>query len=214
MVRAVVFDLDGTLIDSRADIADSVNAVLARMGLATLPDALIHGFIGDGAERLIRRALGAEQERYAEAAPIWREEYARRLLDKTRLYDGIDRLLQSPPSARAVLTNKPGGFARQILQGLGVAQAFAAVRGGDEPPRKPAPDSLLQLCALLGAAPSEALMVGDSPIDLATARAAGVPSCAVLWGLGDAAQLAGADYTVDSPQALARLLTLSPSRER
>ena len=203
----VIYDLDGTLIDSRADLADSVNAMLARMGLQQHETEVISGFIGEGAERLIRRSLGPRHEaRYAEAAPIWREEYARRLLGRTCLYAGVDELLRHPPDARAVLTNKPGEFAREILAGLGIAHAFRALVGGDEAPRKPAPDGLLRLCARLDALPAEALLVGDSAIDLATGRAAGVRVCAATWGLGDRAALAGADYLCDTPLHVAELL--------
>jgi phosphoglycolate phosphatase len=206
-VRAVIYDLDGTLIDSRADLACSVNAMLARMGLPQHAPEVIYGFIGEGAERLIKRSLGPRHaERYGEAAPIWRDEYARRLLDRTCLYQGIDELLRRPPDARGVLTNKPGGFAREILSGLGIAHAFRAVLGADEALRKPAPDGLLRLCARLDARPSEALLIGDSAIDLATGRAAGVRVCAATWGLGDRAELAGADYLCDTPLHVAELL--------
>ena len=209
MTRAlgVIYDLDGTLIDSRADLADSVNAMLRRLGLPEREDRVIHGFIGEGVELLIRRSLGPQHEdRSAEAAPIWRDEYARRLLDKTRLYDGIAELLESPPDNRAVLTNKPGGFAREILRGLGVESRFRAVLGGDEAPRKPAPGGLLRLCAELGITRESALLVGDSAVDVATGKAAGVKVCAVSWGLGERAALASADYLCDTPQAVARLL--------
>jgi phosphoglycolate phosphatase len=206
-VRGVIYDLDGTLVDSRDDLADSVNAMLERLGLPQHDPKVIHGFIGEGAERLIRRSLGpAHEEHYAEAAPIWREEYSKRLLARTRLYPGVDALLRLPPDARAVLTNKPGDFARQILEGLGVAPAFRVVLGGDEIPRKPSPQGLLRLCAALGAAPGEALLVGDSAVDLATGRAAGVRVCAVTWGLGERAALASADYLCDTPSALGELL--------
>src|SRR3954471_12990210 len=98
MLRLVVYDLDGTLIDSRADLANSVNAMLARMRLPTHDQATVEGFVGEGAERLIRRSLGPmHEDRYPEAASIWREEYGARLLDRTRLYDGIVDLLQRPP---------------------------------------------------------------------------------------------------------------------
>jgi phosphoglycolate phosphatase len=206
-VRGVVYDLDGTLIDSRADIADSVNAMLRHMELPEREDRVVWSFIGDGAERLIRRSLGVQhEERYPEAVPIWREEYGARLLAKTRLYDGIAELLQAPPEARAVLTNKPGGFAREILRGLGVAGAFRAVVGGDEAERKPAPDGLLLLCARLGIEPEEALMVGDSTVDLATGKAAGVRTCAVAWGLGEHPALESADHFCRTPAELSALL--------
>jgi phosphoglycolate phosphatase len=167
----------------------------------------VHGFIGEGAERLIRRSLGpAHEDRYPEAAPLWKEEYAARLLAKTRLYDGIGRLLELPPDARGVLTNKPGGFAREILRGLGIASAFGAVIGGDEAPRKPGPEGLLRLCSLLNVAPADALLVGDSAVDLATGRAAGVRVCAVTWGLGERAALTPADYLCATPFEVGELL--------
>src|SRR5882762_7333837 len=108
--------------------------------------------------------------------------------------------------ARAVLTNKPGGFAREILRGLEVEGAFRAVVGGDEGPRKPAPEGLLALCAALDLAPAQVLLVGDSVVDLATARAAGVRVCAVTWGMGERAALASADYLCDTPSELGELL--------
>ncbi|HTO98439.1 MAG TPA: HAD-IA family hydrolase [Myxococcales bacterium] len=203
----VIYDLDGTLVDSKDDLADSVNAMLGRLALPAREPAVIHGFIGEGAERLIRRSLGPAQEhRYAQAAPIWREEYGRRLLAKTRLYPGVAEVLRLPPPLRGVLTNKPGAFARQILRGLGVGQAFRAVLGGDEAPRKPAPAGLLSLCGSLGIPPESALLVGDSAIDLETGRAAGVPVCAVGWGLGKHAALASADYLCATPSELGGLL--------
>ena len=207
MLEAVIYDLDGTLIDSRDDLADSVNAMLARLGLPGRDPRVIHGFIGEGAERLIRRSLGAVHEhRYGEAAPVWREEYGRCLLAKTRLYEGVGELLQGPPQARGVLTNKPGAFAGEILRGLGIETAFGAVVGGDEAPRKPAPDGLLRICATLDVRPQEALLVGDSAVDLATGRAADMRVCAVTWGLGEGAALASADYLCDTPSELGELL--------
>ena len=206
-LKGVIYDLDGTLVDSRDDLADSVNAMLARLSIPEREPQVIHGFIGEGAERLIRRSLGPRHEaRYGEAAPIWREEYGKRLLAKTRLYGGVDALLRIPPEARGVLTNKPGSFAREILRGLGVESAFRAVVGGDEAPRKPAPDGLLRICATLGARPQDALLVGDSAVDLATGKAAGVPVCAVTWGLGERAALASADYLCDTPMEVGELL--------
>jgi phosphoglycolate phosphatase len=208
-LKAVVYDLDGTLVDSRGDLADAVNAMLEALGLPRRPDEIIWSFIGEGAERLVRRSLGPEHEqRLPEALKSWRAEYGRRLLLKTRPYPGVRDLLLVPPRARGVLTNKPGGFAREILQGLGMLGSFRAVIGGDEAPKKPEPDGLLELCRALGAAPAETLLVGDSTVDVATGRAARVRVCAVTWGLGDRAALSAAspDHLVDTADGVAELL--------
>jgi phosphoglycolate phosphatase len=207
MLRLVVYDLDGTLIDSRRDLADTVNAMLSRMGLPTHEQGIVMGFVGEGAERLIRRSLGpAHEHRYEEAAPIWLAEYGARLLATTKLYDGIDALLNRPPDLRTVLTNKPGGFAREILRGLGVAGKFAQIVGGDERPRKPSPVGLLRMCSELQVAPVETLLVGDSAVDVATGKAAGVRVCAVTYGIGERASLTAADYLCDTPAQVAGLL--------
>ena len=214
-LEAIIYDLDGTLVDSRADLADAVNATLEELGLARRTDAEVASFVGEGAELLVRRALGpAHEERIHEALPVWSRCYGERLTIKTRPYPGIEESLALLPRHRAVLTNKPGAFAREILRRLGLLPAFARAVGGDEAPRKPDPAALLSLCAELGTSPARSLLVGDSTIDVATGHAAGVPVCAVTWGFGAAPALAAARpaylcATTAELAALLRRLTLS-----
>ncbi len=208
-LAAVIYDLDGTLIDSLDDMATSVNVTLAALGLAPRTREEIRGFIGEGVERLLERSLGESQQALvSEAVVRYRAHYSVHLLDRTRAYPGIAALIAIAPVKRAVLTNKPGVLSRSILEGLGLARAFAQVIGGDEAPKKPRPDGLLALCARLGVRPEEALMVGDSTVDVATAAAAGVPCCAVTWGLGDEAALRAAKpaYVCHSTGEVAALI--------
>jgi phosphoglycolate phosphatase len=212
MIKAVIFDLDGTLIDSRRDLVDSVDALLAEVGAPPISGDRVTSFLGEGATRLVSRSLAAArpglEARTAELMPRWFDLYGARLLRHTVAYPGIDELLRAPPHHRAVLTNKPGRFAREILAGLGLSDQLRAVVGGDEAPRKPDPQGLLRLCADLGAAPAEALLVGDSTVDAQTAANAGVPFCAVLWGLGSERGLRAARpaYVAETASDLSSLL--------
>jgi phosphoglycolate phosphatase len=187
-VRVVVFDLDGTLVDSSRDLTAAVNAALRRVapGAPPLPDDQVRSFIGNGAGKLIERSLLASGLALptADVLPLFLEEYRGRLLETTRLYPGVEAALQAlAPRTLAVLTNKPGDLSRAILEGLGVASRFAAVYGaGDVPERKPDPSGLLRILAEAGAAPSEGVMVGDSDTDVLTGRAAGVLTVGVRYG--------------------------------
>jgi len=195
--RLFLFDLDGTLIDSRADIAQSLNRALARMGLSSLSESQIGDFVGDGVhmllERALREATGANpgNELTQEGIAVFREEYGRHLLDNTRLCphagEALDRLSWAE---FAVITNKPEGFSRRILEGLGLAKRFCAVLGGDSVEnRKPHPEPLLKVMGMCGSDPSETAMVGDSAVDMEAGKAAGVTTCAVLGGYRSEAEL-------------------------
>ena len=193
----VAFDLDGTLIDSRHDLASSVNHVLRTMRLPELAPETLYGYVGDGARVLVERALGPERcARVDEGMALFLEWYGAHLLDATVPYPGIIELLDAlavRSVAISVLTNKPIGLTRTILDGLALSGRFAGVIGGDSlPVRKPNPAGLDELCRLTGTPRDETLLVGDSTIDVETARAGGVAFCGVSWGLSPDALIAAA----------------------
>lgn len=184
----VVFDLDGTLIDSSADLRSALNAALARLhpGTPPLTHEEVRSMIGEGALRLVAKALRAvgRDDLPQDALPVFLDCYRERLLDETRLYPGVRETLAAlGDRPLAVLTNKPGDFSRTIVEGLGIGGFFARVwGGGDVPAKKPDPAGLRRLIAETGAAAGEAVMVGDSAIDVATGRAAAVRTVGVTYG--------------------------------
>jgi phosphoglycolate phosphatase len=186
--RLIIFDLDGTLVDASADLTSSLNATFARLRPGTPPLALdaVRGMIGEGATVLVTRALDAAclDLPVEDVLPVYMDCYAERLLETTRPYPGVVELLDAlAPRTLAVLTNKPGGMSRAVLAGLGLSVRFRRIYGGgDLATRKPDPEGLLRLLEEAGAPRGEALMVGDSAIDVRTARAAGVRVVGVDWG--------------------------------
>jgi phosphoglycolate phosphatase len=187
-VRVLIFDLDGTLIDSKLDLALSINSMLEHMGRATLPHETIYGFVGNGAPVLVRRSLGegatvADAER---GLAYFLDYYRAHMLDNTVAYPGVFEgleMLKGQPMA--VLTNKPTRFSQAILDGLGLSHYFRFVYGGNSFERKkPDPMGVEKLLCDLSAAPREAMMVGDSEVDMRTARNAGIWACGVSYGLG------------------------------
>ena len=195
MTRLAIFDLDGTLVDSVEDLAASVNHALGLLGLPRRTLDEIRGFVGEGARVLLERAVAPRADLVEPALAAWWRHYEDHCLDRTRPYPGIDALLASAHRTLAVHTNKPGALARRILDGLGLGSRFALVVGGDEAPRKPDPAGVRLIQARLGAAPEATVFVGDSLVDLAAARAAGVRYVAVTWGLVPGAELARAGAT-------------------
>ena len=213
-VRALIFDLDGTLIDSKLDLALAVNATLEHMGRRALAHEQIYGYVGDGASMLVKRALGdAATVTEAEAGLSYFLSYYRaHMLDNTITYPGVREglaLLQHHPMA--VLTNKPVRFSQGILEGLGIAGYFRYVYGGNSfQTKKPDPEGVNILLRDLAVAPLEAMMIGDSAVDVRTARNAGTWACGVSYGLGaEGLRAHPPDLMLDSLADLAPVLTNS-----
>ena len=186
--RLIAFDLDGTIVDSRRDLADSANELITELGGTALPEEDIGRMVGEGAAVLVRRALAAAGVRDVRTALArFLEIYDTRLLRHTRVYDGMDEVVRFARSIGnvVVLTNKPKAPSERILEGLGIRGLFEEVVGGDGPlGRKPDPAALHALMRDCGATPQTTLLVGDSAIDHETAVRAGVRCCLVSFGFG------------------------------
>ena len=215
-IQLVIFDLDGTLIDSERDLAASVNAMLLNYGRKELPLEVIGTYIGDGAPMLIRRALGdpADGEFMQEALNYFLGHYREHKLDNPRAYDGIKEALQQIAGADgagrrlAVLTNKPVRVSRDIVSGLGLADYFFQVYGGNSfETKKPDPLGANALMREAGAGPGETVMVGDSQVDILTARNAGLWSVGVTYGFApQTLEQVVPDVLVDTPAELGQVL--------
>jgi phosphoglycolate phosphatase len=204
----LIFDLDGTLIDSKRDLADSVNATRVWMGFPALPDATVSSYVGDGAPTLIRRAFpGAGEDDLARALRHFLDYYHEHMLDATTLYPSVREALDRFRDARvpmAVLTNKPVRFSVQLMEGLGLEKHFFRIYGGNSfEEKKPHPRGIDMLVAESSAARERSIMVGDSAVDIRTARNAGVQACGVSWGFQPETFVASPpDFVIDDMSAL------------
>ncbi|MEW5774852.1 MAG: HAD hydrolase-like protein [Thermodesulfobacteriota bacterium] len=211
---AVIFDLDGTLLDSLEDLADSVNAVLAERGMPVHPVAAFRRFVGDGVVNLVRRAApaGLSDAELQDLVRAGRAEYGRRWDAKSRPYPGVPAMLDALAGAGvrlALLSNKPDDFTRRIAGRFYAAWPLDPARGArDGAPLKPDPAAALELAREMGFAPGEILFAGDSDVDVRTARNAGMFAAGVLWGFRGADELAaaGADRLFAGPEELASFI--------
>ncbi len=216
-LKLLVFDLDGTLIDSAQDLCNSVNATLSAFGRKPLPDEEIAGYIGNGALTLVRRAFAAEGGAPVDDPTIHKAHdhflayYREHKLDYTYAYDGVLEALEAlrsvhdqtdaPARAMAVLTNKPVRPAQAICEALGLAPYFLNIYGGNSfNTKKPDPEGLFALMQEAGARPEETVMIGDSQVDVQTARNAGAWSIGCTFGLAPGSlEAIPPDVLVDSP---------------
>jgi phosphoglycolate phosphatase len=188
VIRLLIFDLDGTLIDSRLDLANAVNATRRHMGRPALPNERVYGYVGNGAPILIRRAMGdqATEAEIEEALEFFLEYYGQHDLEHTVLYPGVRESLDRLRDAGrhlAVLTNKPVRMSRHIVGGLGIGDHFFQVYGGNSFDfKKPNPVGAQALIGEAGVGCESTLMVGDSSVDVHTARNARIRCCGVTWG--------------------------------
>jgi len=218
--QCLLFDLDGTLVDSRADLINSVNLMLEELGRRPLPDSRVFSFIGEGARLLVERALRATQEGEPETADVdlalktFQRHYREHLLDQTRVYpeveETLDRLGCLP---KAVVTNKPYEFTVALLDGIGLLNQFQVILGGDSlPERKPSPMMLLEAAHRCDVRVSNCLMVGDSRVDVEAGRSAGMKTCGYIPGFRGRTELAeaGADYLIERFSELRMLIESGP----
>jgi phosphoglycolate phosphatase len=224
-IQLVIFDLDGTLIDSRLDLVHSVNATLRHMKRPELPDDVIASYVGDGAPALIGRALGSEaddEKLVRSGLEYFLAYYREHKLDHTHLYDGIIEALATlqnspngdshngPPRKMAVLSNKPVNPSRAIVEALGLGKFFSRVYGGNSfPTKKPDPEGARTILREMKTGPQETLIVGDSGVDVFTGRNAGTWTCGVTYGFAPhTLRDAVPDVVLDKPSELAELFGL------
>ena len=209
--KAVLFDLDGTLLNTLNDLADSMNATLGRLGFPEHPADAYRYFVGDGVGELCRRALprdGADEATIKKAVVMMREEYGRRWNQKTRPYVGVPELLEELTGRRvkmAVLSNKPDDFTKLCVKQLLGSWRFDVVKGLDENIRKkPDPSGALLVARTLGMVPADFVYLGDTNTDMQTAVAAGMFPAGALWGFRTAEELtaSGARVLIAKPMEL------------
>src|SRR5207244_1724368 len=215
-IKLLVFDLDGTLIDSRLDLVHSVNAMLRHFGRPELPGDVVASYVGDGAPMLVRRALGDPDDEnfFRKGLEFFLEYYREHKLDYTHLYPGIPEALEriaSNGSKRkmAVLSNKPVNPSRAIVEALGLAQFFVYVYGGNSfETKKPDPLGVSTLLKETATSRENAMIVGDSSVDVLTGRNAGIATCGVTYGFAPHTLCeAPPDVTVASTKELAQLFS-------
>lgn len=214
--KCLLFDLDGTLIDSRDDLADSINLMLAELNLANLPPETIYNYIGEGVFNLVNRSISASLQKESDldfsnySVRIFRKIYAENLVVKTKLYEEAAETLEVlSVFPKAVVTNKPYDFSVEILRKLEIAHHFSVIIGGDTfSEKKPSPVPLFGALEKLGFSTEESLMIGDSRVDIEAGKNAGMKTCGCLYGFRgrDELEKAGADFLIEKFSELREIL--------
>lgn len=212
MIKLVIFDLDGTLIDSKEDLALNVNRVLVEMGLEKKSHSLIQSYIGHGEENLVGSSIGLENaDRLQEAMRIFKKHYSANLLDTTVPYEGAYKVLSHLKKTKqlALATNKPLYYTKPILEELEMSNYFDLVLGGDSvEQKKPHPEMIERILSELKVKKEDAILIGDSLADVRSAQAAGIKICAMTYGFCEREKLVEAkpDYLLEDINELIALL--------
>jgi len=210
-LKLLIFDLDGTLADSRLDVANAIRHALVQLGRNPLPHEEIYRFVGNGIQRSIEHMLGSQAPDLVERAiQLYRQHYGQHLLDHTVLYPHVKETLNVfRHKKKAIISNKRQEPSVAILKGLGISHHFNIILGGDQvEEKKPAPEAVFRVADQLGVAPSEAIIIGDSPEDIQAGRAAGLITCGVTYGFHPQERLLAEkpDHLIDSLKQLYELI--------
>jgi phosphoglycolate phosphatase len=208
-VNLLIFDLDGTLVNTLEDIAASVNYTLSRLNSPLLPLGRVRQYVGDGIEMLMSRSLGGRERRLDDAVSLYKDHHRRNLVVRSALYPSVRETLEHFKSLPlAMISNKSAEFIGPLLDGLGIGQYFKLIIGADAGlPLKPAPDAVLRILSELRVRQERAAIVGDGTSDILAGRAAGVLTCAVTYGFRSEDELrkAGPDYLIHEMSELKTL---------
>ncbi len=213
-ISLLIFDLDGTLVNTLEDIAASVNFTLQKLGRPVIPLDAVRQYVGDGIEMLMTRALNGRDELLADAVGIYKVHHSRNLVVRSRLYPSVVEMLEYFHAIpMAVISNKTSEFVQPLLDGLKISDCFRMVIGADSGlPLKPAPDAVRKIAAVFKAPNDRTVIVGDGTTDVRAGRAAGVITCSVTYGFRSEEELrkAGPDYVIHSLSELKTLFSPDP----
>ncbi len=209
MLKLIIFDLDGTLVDSSVDLTNALNYAIEPCALEKLTVTQTKSLVGEGITKLLENLLGPKRlTMHAHILSRFMDYYSSHLIDHTTLYPGVtETLARLGDYKKAVISNKREALSREVLQGLGLLQHFDAVLGSDSAgEKKPSPKPLLKVMQMLSSAPWETVIIGDSNFDIEAGKAAGTTTCAVTYGYRDGSLLEDADLMIDMFSEIPRVL--------